>query len=226
MKLLGSIQRWLTAKDSEYSEKIEKGHEVDFAKQDLEKMRQDMSQITKNLGTIKSTIVRLRRESAEYTAAREQHERDALSLMQAGKEGLAQKHAAKIALLEENIGTLAVSIKQQEGLLEGQKSQRDKFAKAISEAENSMKLMESMNAVAQATEKITSVKLPGTTNALASFKDRQRRIQTRLDQAKSLQEYTEESSEGDMLEKETARALGNSKGNEVLARLRLQLEHK
>ena len=151
MKLLGSIQRWLTAKDSEYSEKMEKGHEVQFAKQDLEKMRQDMTQITRNLGTIKSTIVRLRREAAEYTAAREQHERDTLALMQSGKEGLAQRHAAKIALLEENISTLEVSVKQQEELLESQKLQRNKFSRSIAEAENSMKLMESMNAVAQAT---------------------------------------------------------------------------
>jgi len=200
MKVLSSIKRWLVAKDSEASENIEKGHEIQFAKQDLENMKKDMSFMAK-----------LKREKSDMEAEKNQHENDALSLLKAGKEELAERHAGKIELLESSISRLESSIKQQEELMKTQQAQRKKLAASVSEAENSIKMMESMDAVARSTEKISVVKVPGASSALSRFKERQMRIQERLDKAQAIQEAVEDTPEAS-LEKETATALGRSGG--------------
>jgi len=219
MKVLSSIKRWLVAKDSEASENIEKGHEIQFAKQDLENMKKDMSLLVSNVGTIKANMAKLKREKSDMEAEKNQHENDALSLLKAGKEELAERHAGKIELLESSISRLESSIKQQEELMKTQQAQRKKLAASVSEAENSIKMMESMDAVARSTEKISVVKVPGASSALSRFKERQMRIQERLDKAQAIQEAVEDTPEAS-LEKETATALGRSGGSEVLARLK------
>lgn len=219
MKLIASISRWMKAKDADASEKIERGQEVEFAKQDMEKMKKDLAVITSNVGTIKSTITRLRRELTEMQREKEKREKDAVALLEAGNEELAKRHAVRIEALETSIQTTEAAIDQQEGMLATQQAQRKKYMDTVGEAENSLRLMESMDAVAKSTEKITAIKVEGTSNALASFKERQKRIQQRLDKASAIQEIAEEES-GDALEKETEAALGRTAGSATLERLR------
>ncbi len=222
MKLIKSIKRWIIAKDMEASEEIERGHEIQFAKQDLDAIKKDMASVTSNVGTIKSNILKLKREKTEMEAAKDQHEKDAIALIKLGKEGLAERHAGKIEGLEKRIALLEDSIKQQDNLLKIQQRQREKLSTALNEAESSMKMMESMNAVAKSTEKVSQVKLNDTSSALSRFKDRQSRIQERLDRAQSIEETIEESS-GTALDRETEEALGRAGGSDVLARLKAKI---
>jgi len=223
MKILSSIKRWIVAKDSEVSDGIERGHEVQFAKQDLDNMKKDLGLLVSNVGTIKTNITKLKRERSEMQEESEQHERDAVLLLKAGREELAERHAGKIESLETGIKNLESSITQQEALLKTQQAQREKLRTSVDEAENSLRMMESMNAVAKSTEKISSVKIPGTDSALARFKERQARIQERLDKAQAIQETLEENASSS-LDKETAEVLGKTGGSEVLARLKAKIQ--
>jgi phage shock protein A len=219
MKVLSSIIRWFKAKDAEASEAIEQEHEVAFAKQDYEAMQKDLSQVTNSIGEVKATLAGLKRDMADKQRAVSNLESDARSLLERGKEDLATKLCAEIETIEKEIEVYRTSIAQQENMLKTLEEKREQLRQAVHQAESSLRMMQTMDSVARATEKVTSVKVGDTSSALNRFQDRQSRLQKRLDKAKAIQEMATQDA-GGTLKTEVDEALGRTKGTSVLERLK------
>lgn len=219
MKVLSSIVRWFKAKDEAMSDAIEKEHEVAFAKQDLNAMQKDLAQVTNSMGEVKATLTGLKRDLSDKERIIKNNEDDARSLLDKGKEELALKICAEIEALEAEAEVFRNSIKQQEGMLETLDKKRKQLYQAVKQAESSLRMMKTMDAVARASEKISTVKVGDSKSALSRFKERQNRLQNRLDKAKAINEM-ENQQNGTSLKSEVDEALGRGKGSSVLARLR------
>lgn len=219
MKMLGSIIRWFKAKDAAVAEKIEKEHELEFARQDLEGMQQDFAQVTNHVGEAKATIVGLKRDLAEKRRMISNLEEDGRALLERGKEELAAKICADIETLENEAKVFDESIAQQESMLQALEERRKQLKEAVYQAESSMRMMETMDSVARASEKISTVKTGDTSSALDRFRQRQSRVQNRLDKAKALAEMGSQE-RGETLKEEVDDALGRNKGARVLERLK------
>lgn len=219
MKILESIVRWFKATDDQLSESIEQEHEIAFAKQDLEGMEKDLAEVTNNVGEVKATLAGLKRDLNEKQRGITNSENDARSLLDKGKEELAAKLCTEIETLEGEAKVLRTSIEQQENMLKTLEEKRKKLQDAVHQAESSLRMMQTMDSVARASEKIASVKVGDTTSALGRFKDREQRLQQRMDKAKAINEMVSQES-GDSLKVEVDEALGKTKGSETLARLK------
>lgn len=219
MKILQTIVRWFKAKDAEMAEKIESEHEVAFAKQDLESMQRDLAKVTNSVGEVKATIAGLKRDLAEKQRMIANLEDDARALLARGKEKLAAKLCADIETLELEAEVFAQSIEQQENMLTTLEKKRRQLQEAVHQAESSLRMMETMDAVARASDKISSVKVGDTASALTRFQNRRQRLQKRLDKAKALAEIQAEE-RGESLKAEVDAALGRHKGARVLERLK------
>jgi phage shock protein A len=219
MKALASIMRWFKAKDSEVSEAIEREHEVDFAKQDLEAMQKDLAQVTNGVGEVKATIAGLKRDMGDKERMAGNLEEDARALIAKGKEELASKLCQQIEPMEAEIEVYKKTIEQQEAMLHTLQEKRSKLQEAVQQAESSLRMIQTMDTVARASEKISTVKVGESASALTRFQDRQKRVQNRLDQAKAIQEMASED-KGELLQTEVEQALGRSKGASVLERLK------
>lgn len=219
MKVLASIIRWFKAKDAEVADSIEREHEVDFAKQDLEAMQKDLAQMTNGVGEVKATIAGLKRDLSDKQRMVANLEEDARALLGKGKEDLATKLCQQIEALEAEIEVYKKSVEQQESMLQTLQEKRKKLQEAVQQAESSLRMIQTMDTVARASEKISSVKIGDSSSALNRFQDRQKRVQSRLDQVKAVQEMVGEE-KGEALQSEVDQALGRAKGSRVLDRLK------
>lgn len=219
MKVLSSLIRWFKAKDAQAADAIEQEHEVDFAKQDLESMQRDLRQVTNSMGEVKATLAGLKRDLAEKQRAIANNEGDARSLLDRGKEALAVKVCAEIEAMEAEAEVYRNSIAQQEGMLKTLESKRLQLQQAYKQAQSSLRMMKTMDAVSRASEKIATVKVGDSSSALARFKEREKRLQQRMDKAKAINEMASQDS-GETLQQEIDEALGRGKGSSVLARLK------
>lgn len=218
MKVLQSIVRWFKAKDAAAAEAIECEHEVAFAKQDLENMQRDLAQVTNSVGEIKATLAGLKRELLAKERTIANLEEDAKALLDRGKEKLAMKLCADIETVEAEVEVFRNSIQQQENMLQTLGAKRRQLQDAVYQAESSLRMMETMDSVARASEKISTVRVGDSSSALSRFQNRQKRLQQRLDKAKAINELKDED-RGQSLKNEVDSALGRSKGSKVLARL-------
>lgn len=221
MKALQSLIRWFKAKDTEVSEAIEQEHEVAFARQDVEMMQKDLAQVVNSIGEVKATLAGLKRELSDKQRTMGNLESDASSLLEKGKEEVAKKVCVEIEGLEKEIEVYRHSIEQQESMLTSLDEKRKQLQEAVKQAESSLRMMQTMDAVARATEKVSTVKIGDTSSALNRFQERQGRMQKRLDKAKAISEMSAQSGEA-ALKSEVDEALGRSKGNSVLERLKKQ----
>ena len=182
-------------------------------------MQKDLSQITNNMGEIKATLAGLKRDLSEKQRIITNLENDAKSLLEKGKEDLATKLCMEIETLEGETSVYKKSIEQQENMLKTLEEKRKQMIEAVRQAESSLRMMQTMDSVARATEKVSSTKVGDTSSALNRFKDRQNRVQQRLDKAKAISEL-ESVESGTTLKSEVDEALGRAKGSSVLERLK------
>ena len=219
MKVLSSIVRWFKAKDSELSDSIEQEHEVAFAKQDLEAMHQDALQVTNSMGELKATLSGLKRDLAERERSITNMENDARALLDLGKEELATKICSEIEEVAAEAEVFRNSITQQEQMLKTLEKKRKQLQNAVRQAESSLRMMKTMDSVARASEKISTIKVGNTSSALSRFQERQKRLERRMDKAKAINEMASQDC-GDTLKNEVDDALGRGKGSSILERLK------
>jgi len=218
MKLLTTVFRWLKAKDAEQSEAIENANAAAFAKQDLEKLEKDRDSARDAVAGIKAEAARLERDIAAKKAAVAAKTADAEALLNAGKEDLATQVCALIEDLEAEIPVLDNALLQQRNLCDQQEQQYQRLNQAVSDARRSLRMMQTMEAVAVSTEKASSVKIGDGSSALARFKQRESTIRLRLDKAQAASELSTPAEQ--RLDDQVKSALGAGKGSAVLARLK------
>ena len=218
MKLLGTVFRWIQAKDTETSEAIEDANAVAFAKQDLVQLEKDRDTARDEIASIKAEVARLERDVAAKKAAVAAKTADAQALLDAGKEDLATQICALIEDMEAELPVLEGALAQQLNLCSQQETQYHQLNQAASDARRSLKMMQTMEAVAASTEKAASVKIGDGSSALTRFKKRESTIRLRLDKAQAASELSLPVEQ--RLEDQVKDALGTRKGSSVLARLK------
>jgi len=213
-----TVFRWLKAKDAEKSEAIENANAAAFAKQDLEQLERDRDTARDAIAGIKAEAARLERDVAAKKTAVAAKTADAEALLNAGKEDLAAQVCALIEDMEAEIPVLESALSQQRGLCDQQEQQYQQLNQAVSDARRSLRMMQTMEAVAASTEKAASVKVGDGSSALARFKQRESTIRLRLDKAQAASELSAPAEQ--RLDDQVKSALGAGKGSSVLARLK------
>ncbi len=220
MKLVTTVFRWLKAKDAEKSEAIENANAAAFAKQDLEQLEKDRDVARDAIASIKAEAARLERDVEAKKRAVAGKTADAQALLSAGKEDLATQVCALIEDMEGEIPVLENALQQQRGLCSQQEQQYQQLNQAVSDARRSLRMMQTMEAVAASTEKAASVKIGDGSSALARFKQREETIRLRLDKAQAASALSAPAEQ--RLDDQVRTALGSGKGNSVLQRLKAQ----
>ncbi|MBI5185110.1 MAG: PspA/IM30 family protein [Nitrospinae bacterium] len=218
MNVISSVFRWVRAKSSETAEAIETANAVAFARQDLENLEKDRDSARNAIASIKAEIARLERDVNDKKAAVAAKTADAEALLAKGKEDLAKQVCALIEDMEGEIPVLEKALEQQRQLCLQQEQQFHQLNQAVSDARRSLKMMQTMEAVAASTEKAAGVKIGDGSNALARFKKREAAIQMRLDKAQAASALSLPAEQ--RLDDQVKAALGSGKGVSVLARLK------
>ena len=218
MKVLSSLLRLIKAKDSAAAEAIENANTVAFAKQDMEKLEKDRDEARNAVATIKAEVARLERDVHSKKMAIAAKTADAEALLAKENEGLATQVCALIEDLEAETNVLEKALAQQQNLCNQQEQQYHQLNQAMSDAKRSLKMMQTMEAVAASTEKTSSVKIADGGSALARFKQREAAVQARLDKAQATSDLSVPAEE--KLDDQVQAALGQGKGGSVLARLK------
>lgn len=218
MNVISSVFRWVKAKSSETAEAIETANAVAFARQDLENLEKDRDTARNAIASIKAEIARLERDVNDKKAAVAAKTADAEALLAKGKEDLAKQVCGLIEEMEGEIPVLEKALEQQKQLCSQQELQFHQLNQAVSDARRSLKMMQTMEAVAASTEKAAGVKIGDGSNALARFKKREAAIQTRLDRAQAASALSLPAEQ--RLDDQVKAALGSGKGVSVLARLK------
>jgi len=218
MKLLTTVFRWLKAKDAEQSEAIENANAASFAKQDLEQLEKDRDVARDAVASIKAEAARLERDVEAKKSAVAAKTSDAKALLESGNEELAAKVCALIEGMEGEIPVLEAALQQQQTLCSQQEQQYQRLNQAVSDARRSLRMMQTMEAVAASTEKAASIKIGDGSSALSRFKQREAVIRQRLDKAQAASDLGTPVEQ--RLEQQVESALGTGQGASVLARLK------
>ena len=212
---------------NETMDAMEKGHEYELAKVDLDELRKDEARTLEAEGTVRGAILTLQREQEHASGEAQKFEQQAMSLLGSDPEdsqGLAQRNAARAEELEGNAAALQVQIGEQKKLLEEAVSRREEIQAAVKTAENDLKLMNSMASVRKSTEKAVRG-LPGRSNAMERLQERKKKMQQEMDVTRAMSEVQKEVS-GDALQKQTEAALGVRPGADKMAALRAKMAKK
>jgi len=212
---------------NETMDAMEKGHEYELAKVDLDELRKDEARTLEAEGTVRGAILTLQREQEQASGEARKFEQQAMSLLESDPEdpqGLAQRNAARAEELEGNASALQVQIGEQKKLLEEAVSRREEIQAAVKTAENDLKLMNSMASVRKSTEKAVRG-LPGRSNAMERLQERKKKMQQEMDVTRAMSEVQKEVS-GDALQKQTEAALGVQPGADKMAALRAKMAKK
>jgi len=218
MNVLTSAFKWIKAQSTQAAESIENANAVAFAKQDLERLEKDRDGARDAIAGIKAEVVRLERELNEKKAVVTAKTADAETLLSRGNEDLAKQVCAMIEDVEREISVLEQALDQQKQLASQQEGQYQQLNRAVSDARRSLKMTQTMQAVAASTEKASSVKIGDGSSALARFKKREESVRMRLDKAQAASSLSVPSEQ--RLDDQVKAALGSGRGASVLARLK------
>lgn len=218
MKVLASVFRWIKAQDAEKSEAIERANAVAFAKQDLEQLEKDRDAARDAVATIKAEMAQLERDVRDKRAAIAAKTADAEALLGRGEEELAARLCGLIEDMEAELPVLEAALERQRELCAQQEAQYQQLNQALAEARRSLKMMQTMEAVARSTEKASSVKIGDGSSALSRFKQREAAVRLRLDKAQAASALNVPAER--RLEDEVRSKLGGGKGSAVLERLK------
>lgn len=218
-KLVKNIGRSADAKASAAADKIDKKNSVEFGKQEVSQMKEDLGKTNENIGSLKGEIIILKEKIKETRARIKKHEEDATELDASGKEALALKHCEQVDILMGQVEPLQLTLKQQEDLLEQQQQNKEKLKKAVQEVESDLMVMKSMRDVTNANAKLSTISTGSNQSALNKFKERKEAMKKDMLKSQAIREESEADS-GDSLEAETNAALGTGGASSTLERLR------
>lgn len=217
--LFGNIVKLGSAKMQDAADTIDKEHSVDFAKQDIEKMEEDLLKANDNIGEIKGQIAVGEDKIKMIKAKIKKHDEDAKKLKELGDKksmDLAIQHCDQAELLESQLVPLEEALKQQKQLLEEQTSSRNELKHNVDMAKAQLVTLKAMEDAASANEKMASISISSGKSALAKFKEREEAMKARLVKSRAIKE---ESSSDSSLDAATEKALGESGGSSRLTRL-------
>jgi len=216
LKLFKNIGRAADAKADEGAQAIESANLVAFGKQDIEKMKTDIRTIKGNIGSIKAEVAILEDKIKNIQSTIKKHEDDAIALMEADQEDLAEQHASAIGSLEEQITTLTEALRNQNDILADQIKNKNELASAIQQAEADLVSIKAMDDAAKANQNLAQISTTSGTSALAAFKERKEAAKKNFIKSKAMKE---DDSVESSLNDATAAALGTSEGKSRLAAL-------
>ena len=216
LNLFKKIGKAVDAKADKAAEQIENANAVEFSKQDITQMKNDLATVNGNIGSIKGEIHVLEQKIKDMKDQMSKHERDAVALDSAGKSELAVQNCDAADRIERQIAPLEIALDMQKNLLRDQISARDELKTSVDEAEADLISIKAMADVASANEKLTQINTDSGTSAIASFKTRKEEMQKRMIKAQAMKDETTGATS---LARETEKALGAG-GSSRLDRLR------
>jgi len=214
--LIKNLGRAGDAKAQKAADEIDSKNSVEFAKQDIGRMKKDLATCNENIGTIKGELAILKDKIKGIKLEIKKHDEDAKALADTN-EALAVKHCEASESMESQLEPLEIARKTQEDLLADQIKTKEELKSAVQQAEADMVTLKAMNDAANANEKLAKINVGSSTSALSEFQRRKEEAKKRLIRAQAIKE---ESSGGDSLQEETNAALGLSGGASRLARLK------
>jgi len=219
MKILKAIGSFMKAQDRKAAEAIEDANIVDFAKSDLESMKTELQKCVKNLGQIKGTIMTYEEEIKDLKKEEKDKTAKAEQLLEAGNEDLAGKVCASVETIESEVEAKAQALKMQKDLYEKQQANKDALQGNIQSAESELRLMKTMDDVTKSNESISTVNLAGAQSASDRFSEKRKKMQQKMNSSTAMAEEASAAGSG-ALDNEVDKALGNSKGSDLLAKLK------
>ena len=220
-KAFGAFGKLVKAKDSQIADKIENDNIVEFAKQDVEKIQQNLATVQGNIGKLKGRIQTLTEDIAENEKQIVDSTDKAKKLLATGKsemEDLAKQHCANVSTLQTKNETLKTALKQQQDLLARETTTKTKLDKALQQCRQDLDIMKTEKEVADANKSLASVNINDSASAVQKFHDKRRILHEQLSETTAIVEETT----SETLEEKTAKALGDEPGNDLFAQLKAQ----
>lgn len=215
--LFKNMGRVSDAKAQKAADAIESENSVEFGKQDISKMKNELAKCNSNIGTLKGEIAVLEEKIKGIKSDIIKHDEDAKALDLAGKTDLAAKHCEISDTLEGQVASLDLALITQKDLLKEQIKSKEELKTTITLSENKLVTLKAMRDAAIANENLAKISTSSGTNALTDFNRREEEAKKRLIRSQSIKE---ESSDKDDLKTETEKALGRSGSLSRLERLR------
>lgn len=203
MNMFKNMSKTVDAHAQKVADKLEDDNAVEFANQDIVKMKKDRDTVLGNIGKVKGEIAVLKDKIKDTQTRIKKHQDDAIALGESDEE-LAIKHITAYETLERQLEPLKISLQTQENLLTEQVSTKNDLQSALDQSEAELGTLKAMTDAAHANEKLASVSSDSGTSALASFKSKQEKAKKRLIASQEIKA----GSSGDDLEKKTREALG------------------
>lgn len=219
MGLFKSLLGLAKAKSDEAAQKIEDENATAFAKQDLEKMKEDRSKVIANLGQIKGRLMSLKDDIKEKEKEIKDRTAKATQLLEAGKEDLAQSQCARVEGIQDEVNMLKDSLKTQEQLCSEQERNLSDLTATIQDCENQMRTIKTMEDVRKSNDSLAAVDIHGSMSAAAKFQERRKRMKEKLNASRATAEAQRMGTSSE-LDERTNEALGNSKGSALLEKLK------
>ena len=215
--LFKNLGRASDAKAQKVADVIDGKNSVEFAKQDVEKMRTQLAACNSNIGTLKGEISINEGKIKDLKLQIKKHDEDAKALDLAGKQGLAVKHCEAAEVIEGQVKSFEIALKTHKDVLEDQIKSKEELKSALQQAEAEIVSLKAMRDAAEANRNLTQISTSSGTSALADLKRRRESAERDMISSKAIKEA---SSDKDNLKDETEKALGRSGGSSRLEKLR------
>jgi len=215
--LFKNLGRASDAKAQKVADVIDDKNSVEFAKQDVEKMRTQLAACNSNIGTLKGEISVNESRIKDLKLQIKKHDEDAKALDLAGKQGLAVKHCEAAEVIEGQVKSFEIALKTHKDVLEDQIKSKEELKSALQQAEAEIVSLKAMRDAAEANRNLTQISTSSGTSALADLKRRRESAERDMISSKAIKEA---SSDKDNLKDETEKALGRSGGSSRLEKLR------
>jgi len=215
--LFKNLGRASDAKAQKVADVIDDKNSVEFAKQDVEKMRKQLADCNSNIGTLKGEISVNESRINDLKLQIKKHDEDAVALDLAGKQDLAAKHCEAAEIIESQIKSLETALQTHKDVLGDQIKSKEELKSALLQSESEIVSLKAMRDAAEANRNLTQISTSSGTSALADLKRRREAAEKDLIKSRAIKE---ESSNKDSLSDETEKALGRSGGLSRLERLK------
>ena len=222
MGFLKKVGEWVRAKDRQAGDSMDDKNAVAFSENDLEDLRKELQKAIGNKGQIKGTIITFEEEIKDKKKTVKDGKAKVENLLEAEKEELALKVAAKIEALQTEVETAEAALKAQKELYTRQTANCDSLRGRIDSCESELKMMKTMEDVTKSNQALADVNVDGGKSASARFEERRKKMTAKMHASTALADETA-ANDPSALDNEVAEALGEGKGQSVLADIKAKM---
>ena len=219
MGLIKTVTQFFKVKSGQLEETLQAGNEIAFAKQELDKIKQDYQVSITNVAKVTVRSESLKADIKLYSEEIKQRTLDVKTLLTKKENALAQRVCARIELRQQEIVTVTDALKQQTELLKDLIIARDQLAIVVDDSENQLKLMETMIEVLEVNDSLDITQISSNTSALVAFKNRNKKLREQLAISKLVKQQMPED-----LNKATDSILAQAPGAEMLAKIKTSMK--